>query len=134
MSLSVLLANQLKPLSKDVSFHVDIIIKVNLLNHRDFYMNNISPLLLLSLVLIAGCSNNSSQYPSSEGMAPPYILKEDCKFTIVEELSKASITSPTVTAMDRTSASMGVSLGDKSIMVSNCQIVSNSHSLPIYED
>jgi len=67
-------------------------------------------------------------------MPPPYVLKEKCKFTIVEELSKASVTSPEVTGVIGVSASVGVSLGDKSIMVANCEVIENSHSLPIFED
>ena len=91
-------------------------------------------LLTVISIFTIGCSDGSSKYPSAEGKTPPYILKEDCKFTIVEELSKASVTSPTVTGADNEIVSMGTSLGDKSIMVSNCIVIENSHGLSIYED
>ena len=91
-------------------------------------------LLPVISVFISGCSDDSSKFPSAEGKAFPYILKEDCKFTIVEELSKASVTSPIVTGADNEIVSMGTSVGDKSIMVSNCIVIENSHGLPIYED
>ena len=91
-------------------------------------------LLMVPLtILLPGCSDNSLSYPSPEGKSIPYILKEGCKFTIVEELSKAGVTSPTVTGMDGATASASVSLGDKSITVSNCTVAENSHSLPVYE-
>ena len=96
-------------------------------------MTKVTTLIIFTSVLFSGCSNEPS-YPSSEGMQTPYILKEGCKFTITEELSKASITSPTVTGIDEESVSMGISLGDKSINVSNCNVIENSHNLPIYEN
>ena len=90
-------------------------------------------LTLPSIILLTGCFDNSLKYPSPEGKPLPYVLKEDCKFTIVEEYSKASITSPTVKGLEGASASASISLGDKSITVSNCAVAENSHSLPIYE-
>ena len=90
-------------------------------------------LIIFVAVLSAGCSDQPS-YPSSEGKSMPYILKEGCKFTIVEELSKASITSPTVTGADNSTVSMEISLGDKSITLSDCRVIENSHNLPVYEN
>lgn len=90
-------------------------------------------LMAVSIMLFSGCSENSQSYPSPEGKSIPYILKEGCKFTIVEELSKASVSSPTVTGLEGATASASISLGDKSITVSNCAVEENSHSLPIYE-
>lgn len=84
-------------------------------------------------IFIIGCSDDSPQYPSPDGMTPPYILKEGCQFSIVEELSRASISSPKLEGLDIATASAGISLGDKSIMVSNCEVTENSHDLPIYE-
>ena len=86
-----------------------------------------------SIIWLSGCSDNSTSYASPEGKSVPYILKEGCKFTIVEELSKASVSSPTLTGIEGATASASISLGDKSITVSNCMIADNSHSLPIYE-
>ena len=90
-------------------------------------------LIILPIILLSGCSDNSSSYPSPEGKSIPYILKEGCKFTIVEEFSKASVTSPTVTGMDGATATASISLGDKSVTISDCTVIENSHSLPIYE-
>jgi len=90
-------------------------------------------LLIVTFSLLSGCSDNSSKFPSPEGMSPPYILKEDCQFSIVEEFSRASITSPKLKGLDIATASAGISLGDKSIMVANCKVTENSHDLPIYE-
>lgn len=59
------------------------------------------------LPIISGCSDDSPKYPSSKGASPSYILKEGCKFTIVEELSKASISSPKVTGAVGFTVSMG---------------------------
>ena len=96
----------------------------------------IRPVLLLSyaIIMLVGCSDGSSKYPSSEGMSPPYILKENCKFTIVHELSKTSITSPTLKGVEGATASASITLGGNSITVSNCEITENSHGLSIYED
>ncbi len=90
-------------------------------------------LMTAVVVLMSGCSDSSSAYPSPEGKVKPYVLKEGCKFTIVEELSKTSITSPVATGMPGATASASISLGDKSITVANCTVAENSHSLPIYE-
>ena len=90
-------------------------------------------LIVLPIITLSGCSDNGPGYPSPEGKSIPYILKEGCKFTIVEELSKASVTSPTVTGMDGATATASISLGDKSVTVSDCTVTENSHSLPIYE-
>ena len=86
------------------------------------------------LLLLIGCSDESAHYPSSRGMSPPYILKEDCTFSIIEERSKASVTSPTVKGAESSTAIVGASLGDKSIKVQDCEVIENSHGLPIYED
>ena len=96
-------------------------------------MKIVTLLIMPSIIWLSGCSDNSTSYPSPEGQPVPYILKEGCKFTIVEELSKASVSSPTVTGMEGATASASISLGDKSITVSNCAVADNSHSLPIYE-
>ena len=90
-------------------------------------------LVTVALLLLSACSDNSISYPSPEGKAKPYVLKEGCKFTIVAELSRASTTSPKVTGAEGVTASASISLGDKSITVSNCMVADNSHSLPIYE-
>ena len=90
-------------------------------------------LLIYLIVLLTGCSD-SSKYSSSKGMPKPYILKEGCKFTIVDELSKSGVTSPTVKGMEGATASLSISLEGKSITVSNCELTENSHGLPIYED
>ena len=90
-------------------------------------------LIIFVAVLSAGCSDQPS-YSSSEGKSVPYILKEGCKFTIVEELSKASMTSPTVTGVDSSTVTMEISLGNKSVTLSDCLVVKNSHNLPIYEN
>lgn len=97
-------------------------------------MFQLRPLLPIAFIVLVGCSDNTTKYPSPEGVIPPYILKENCTFSIVEELSKASITSPKVEGLDIATASAGVSLGEKSISVSNCEITENSHYLPIYEN
>ena len=90
--------------------------------------------IILNTVLIAGCSDDSSSYVSSEGKSLPYILKENCKFTIVGELGKSSATSPKATGVEDSAVSLSISFNDMSITVSDCKIVGNSHSLPIYED
>lgn len=97
-------------------------------------MFQLSLLLPIAFIILAGCSDDEARYPSPEGMTPPYVLKEDCTFSIVEQLSKASITSPEVEGLDIAAASAGVSLGEKSITVANCKITENSHELPVYEN
>ena len=91
------------------------------------------PLITALIVALAGCSEEPSRFASAEGKATPYILKEGCRFTIVEELSRASVTSPEVTGMAGATASVSISLGAKSITVSDCAVTQNSHSLAIYE-
>lgn len=83
--------------------------------------------------LLSACSAQSPGFESAEGKPTPYILKEDCRFTIVEALSSAGVTSPVVTGMEGATGSASVSLGAKSITVSDCAVTQNSHSLPIYE-
>lgn len=83
-------------------------------------------------VALSGCLAESPDYLSAEGKPTPYILKEDCRFTIVEELSRAGITSPEVTGLPGATGSASISLGGKSITVSDCRVTANSHSLPIY--
>ncbi len=87
--------------------------------------------LLAIPILIGGCSD---KYPSSEGKTPPYILKTECKFAIVEELSRSSISSPKAKGLPDTWVSASISLGDASITVSNCEVIENTEHLPIYED
>ena len=84
--------------------------------------------------LLAACSGDPDGFPSAAGKAPPYILKEGCTFSIVEQLSRASISSPEVSGMPGATGSASISLGAKSITVSDCQVTANSHSLPIYEE
>ena len=86
-----------------------------------------------AVMVLTGCSEEASRFASAQGKATPYILKEDCKFTIVEELSRAGVTSPKATGMAGATASSSISLGAKSIAVSDCAVTRNSHSLPIYE-
>jgi hypothetical protein len=99
---------------------------------------NINPIMTLAAVLVAvllcGCSDGGEGYPSSEGMPYPYILKTGCDFAIVEELSRSTISSPVATGMPDTWVTASISLGDHSISVSNCEVVENPASLPIYED
>ena len=83
--------------------------------------------------LLAACSQDPGGFPSAEGKTTPYILKEGCTFSIVEELSRASISSPEVSGMPGATGSASISLGNKSITVSDCRVTANSHSLPIYE-
>lgn len=90
--------------------------------------------LTSTLVLLSACSGGPDRYPSPEGKSPPYILKEDCSFTIVDELSTAGVSSPEVSGMEGASAAATVSLGEMSITVSGCEVTDNSHSLPIYEE
>lgn len=83
--------------------------------------------------LLTACSEDPGGFPSAEGKATPYILKEGCTFSIVEQLSRASISSPEVSGMPGATGSASISLGNKSITVSDCRVTANSHSLPIYE-
>lgn len=103
------------------------------MQHRAIASGLALPLLTLVGFLLAACSDESSGFPSADGKPTPYILKEDCKFTIVEELSRAGITSPEVKGMPGATGSASISLGSKSITVSDCKVTANSHSLPIYE-
>lgn len=89
---------------------------------------------ILPFIFLTSCSDDTPKFPSPEGMHTPYILKEDCTFSIVEERSKASVSSPKVEGLDIATFSSGASLGDKSITVTNCKITENSHDLPIYEN
>ena len=90
-------------------------------------------LMAWALFLMTACSGESADYPAVSGMSPPYVLKEGCKFTIVEELSRTSVTSPEVSGADASSVSAEISLEGKTIAVSDCQIIENSHNLPVYK-
>jgi hypothetical protein len=96
--------------------------------------NHIIYYLIVAAVISSGCSDDSPQYPSALGKAPPYILKTGCTFAIVEELSRNSISSPKAKGLPDTWVSASISLGDSSITVSNCEIVENTKYLPIYQD
>ena len=96
-------------------------------------MKTILPIFSV-FILLAGCSNEAEKYPSPEGKAYPYILKEGCQFSIVNEYSRATIASPEVEGLPGSSASAGISLGDLSVTVSNCKVVENLHGLSIYEE
>ncbi len=90
---------------------------------------------VLGLLSFSGCSNDDApKYPSAAGAELPYILKEGCKFTIVSDQGSASVTSSSSSDLPGVSMSMSVSLGDMEIAVSNCEVVDNSHGLPIYEN
>ena len=89
---------------------------------------------IVTTVSVAGCSDGSQSYPKSEGKSPPYILKEGCKFKIVDELGSASITSAKATGVDDSEVSASISFNDMSISVSDCKVINNSHSLQIYEN
>jgi hypothetical protein len=93
-------------------------------------------ILLASLMITSlfGCSDEGPSYPSAAGKSYPYIHKIGCEFSIVEERSKASISSPKVEGMPGASASASITLGELSITVSNCMVEDNPHGLPIYED
>jgi len=91
-------------------------------------------LLAASSLTLAACSDDSSQYPTSEGKPTPYILKEGCRFTIVEEYSRSGVTSPEVSGVPGSTASASISLDEMSITVSDCRLIENSHALPVYED
>ncbi len=90
-------------------------------------------ILMSALLLLAGCSGETDEYPSAENATPPYILKEGCKFTIISDQGSAGVTSPQVGGAAGVSASMSVSLGEMSIAVSDCRVVENSHNLTIYQ-
>lgn len=91
-------------------------------------------LTTLMVTFLFGCSNEGPSYPSAEGKPYPYIHKTGCEFSIVEERSKASISSPKVEGMPGATASATITLGEMSITVSNCMVEDNPHGLPIYED
>jgi hypothetical protein len=101
--------------------------------HCFFGAKRTLPLLALIGLLLFACSDESPKFPSAVGKPTPYVLKEDCKFTIVEKLSRAGITSPKVEGMPGATGSASISLGAKSITVSDCTVTANSHSLPIYQ-
>jgi hypothetical protein len=96
-------------------------------------MTRKSLLLLLSLLLVAataGCSgkggSNTTPLPD-----PPYILKERCTFTIVHENGSLSVDSPKISGPATGSGS--VTDGVYTLEVANCEVVSCSHPLTIYE-
>ena len=106
------------------------------INHhmpRAFRPTIVAACITALFALLAACSGEPGSFPSPEGKTTPYILKEGCTFSIVEELSRASISSPEVSGMPGATGSASISLGDKSINVSDCRVTANSHSLPIYE-
>jgi hypothetical protein len=91
-------------------------------------------LVITTITSLTGCSEDTSKYPSSEGKAYPFILKNGCEFAIVEELSRSSVTSPQASGVPDSWVTASVSLGDHSISVSNCEVVDNPSGLPIYEN
>ena len=93
-----------------------------------------SALVLLALVgTLFGCSQDRSGLPSAAGKATPYILKEDCRFTIVTDRGSAGVSSPKVSGAGSGTASASVSIGAMSITVSDCAVTGNPHSLPMYQ-
>jgi hypothetical protein len=100
-------------------------------------MNKNRLLLLLSLSLsvllvtaISGCSGKGGS-DSAPLPDPPYILKEGCTFTIVHENGSLSVDSPKVSGLATGSGS--VTDGVYTLEVANCEVVSCSHPLTIYE-
>lgn len=91
-------------------------------------------LLTFSSIMISACSSDTPDYPSAEGKPYPYILKEGCSYSIVEELSRSTIDSPRASGMPDSAVSATISLGDMSITVSDCKVIANPYNLPIYED
>lgn len=89
---------------------------------------------VLGILSFSGCSNDAPQYPSAAGAELPYILKEGCKFTIHSDQGSAGVTSTSSSDNPAVTMSMSVSLGDMEIAVANCEVVENSHDLPIYEN
>ena len=83
---------------------------------------------LLLLLLFVGCNKSSSTVVLPD---PPYILKEGCTFTIVHENGSLSVESPKVSGMATGSGS--VTDGVYTLEVANCEVVSCSHPLSIYE-
>ncbi|MBT8486498.1 MAG: hypothetical protein HKO59_02665 [Phycisphaerales bacterium] len=83
-------------------------------------------------LFLTGCTGES--YASAEGKLPPYILKEGCMFTIVGENGRSGVSSPEVTGVPEESVTASTSLDEYTITISDCQLVENSHSLPVYED
>ena len=84
-------------------------------------------------VVIAGCSDNTSDYPEYSGQEPPYILKKECTFKIVTDQGSASVTSPVVKGGPGVSGSGSVSIGDYTIEVADCDVINNPSDLPIFE-
>jgi hypothetical protein len=91
-------------------------------------------ILVNFLLVLSGCSDNTTSYPSAVGKSKPYILKEGCTFSIVKEYGSASVDSPVVSGVAGATASATVSIGDIAIKVSNCMVVENPEGLPIYQD
>ena len=92
------------------------------------------PLLACAGLLLSGCTDKAVSFESPGGKPKPYVLKEACKYSIIEEHSQTSIISPMIKKGNVASTPETISLGGKSITVSNCQIIANSNSLPVYEE
>jgi hypothetical protein len=84
-------------------------------------------------IVIAGCIGNTTDYPEYSGQEPPYILKEECTFKIVTDQGSASVSSPVVSGGPGVSGSSSVSIGEYTIEVADCDVISNPSDLSIYE-
>ena len=84
------------------------------------------------LLVLAGCTGKGDQSTRVEDLPePPYILKEGCTFTIVHENGSVSVDSPRITGPATGSAS--VTDGVYTLEVADCEVVSCSHALGIFE-
>lgn len=87
---------------------------------------------LMCFLFLAGCTGKGDQSTSVADLPePPYILKEGCTFTIVHENGSVSVDSPRITGPATGSAS--VTDGVYMLEVADCEVVSCSHVLGVYE-
>lgn len=84
------------------------------------------------IVLLSGCGpSGSDTVASSAPRTPPYVVQKGCEFTL--HISEYNNTSTTIDK-GNTMVTLTLSMGDYRVEVSDCRVVGNPQSLPVYQD
>jgi len=86
---------------------------------------------LAAATLAAACSGEHAYPPLPDGKQPPYVLHDNCSFTIISENGSARIDSPEFSGPGA-SGSASIMHGDLEIEVADCRVIRNPAGLGIY--
>lgn len=83
-------------------------------------------------VLLTACgSGDPNEGGASHPRTPPYVVQKGCEFTL--QISEQNSTSTTI-EKGNTMVTLTLSMGDYAVGVSDCRVVDNPDSLPVFED